>query len=176
MIRTIALITTVALAPLPALADGAADPVNRIMQIATERWATTEGGTTGYFDSIDRDFSKTFADTYRENKKYPAYEESDDPFDYDVITSSQDGCPLKDITISPPGDKNDVSVVDVSFKLWTCAPEAESQAKVNALKFDVVVEGGRPVISDVHRLTEGKWDSLLSEMKEAIARGKSAQQ
>lgn len=176
MIRTIALVTTFVLAPLPALAEDAADPVNRIMHIATERWATTEGGATGYFDSIDRDFSKTFADTYRENKKYPAYEESDDPFDYDVITASQDGCPLKDIAVSPPGDENGVSVVDVSFKLWTCAPDAESQARINKLKFDVVVEGGKPVIADVHRLTEGKWDSLLDEMKEAIERGKSAPQ
>lgn len=173
--KTCALALLILVSPVAASAQSVADPVNRIMDVATGIWATNEGGSVGYFDNIDRDFSKSFADTYRENKKYPAYEGSDDPFDYDVITSSQDGCPLKDVKISTPGDKDGTSVVDVSFKLWTCAPDAESQAKVNELKFDLVMEDGKPVISDIHRLSEGKWDSLLAEMKDNIERGKNPQ-
>ena len=174
--KTLALTLLIMVLPVAASAQSAADPVNRIMDVATGIWATNEGSSVGYFDNIDRDFSKSFADTYRENTKYPAYDEGDTPFDYDVITSSQDGCPFKDVKISPPGDKDGTSVVDVRFKLWTCAPDAESQAKVNQLKFDVVTEGGKPVISDVHRLSDGKWDSLLAEMKENIERGKNPQQ
>jgi hypothetical protein len=163
------------LMPFAAFAASLEDPVNRIIDVAKARWETNEGTTTDYFDSLDRDFSKNFAATYRENTKYPAYDEGDTPFDYDVITSSQDGCPLKELTVSPAGDVNGVTVVDVRFKLMTCAPDPESQARVSELKFDVVVEDGKPVISDIHRLSEGKWDSLVEEMKGNIERGKNPQ-
>lgn len=174
--KRIAIALAAALLPIMAHAESPADPVNRVMDIAKARWETTEGSPLDYFDGLDEDFSKAFAVTYREAAKYPAYEDSDSPFDYDVITSSQDGCPLKDVTISPQGEKDGVSVVAVSFKLWTCAPDAESQAKVNELKFDVVMENGKPLISDVHRLSEGKWDSLVGEMKQQAEDGKKAQQ
>lgn len=174
--KLFALALTAALLPAAAFAQSAADPVNRIMEVAKARWQSTEGMAPDYFDGLDEDFSKAFSTVYREAAKYPAYDEGDSPFDYDVITSSQDGCPLKDVTVSPEGEKNGVTVVAVSFKLWTCAPDAESQAKVNELKFDVVTENGKPLISDVHRLSEGKWDTLLGEMKENIERGKESSQ
>lgn len=161
------------LIPLTAFAASPEDPVSRIMDVAKARWETNEGTTTGYFDNLDRDFSRNFAVTYRENMKYPAYDEGDTPFDYDVITSSQDGCPLKDLAVSPASDANGVTVVDVRFRLMACAPDPESQARVNELKFDVVMEDGKPVISDVHRLSEGKWDSLVEEMQGNIERGKN---
>ena len=165
------------LLPLAAHAESAADPVNRIMDVAKARWASVEGSGTDYFEKLDRDFSKSFVAVYREATKYPAYDEGDSPFDYDVITSSQDGCPLKDIKVSPEGEKQAISVVDVSFKLWTCNTDAESLAKVNELKFDVVMEDGKPVISDIHRFQEGKWDTLVGEMKDNIEYGKkNAQQ
>lgn len=166
----------IAFSPIAALAQSATDPVNRVMDIAKARWETAEGPPLDYFDGLDEDFSAAFAATYREAAKYPAYEDGDSPFDYDVITSSQDGCPLKDVKVSPQGEKDGISTVAVSFKLWTCAPEAESQAKVNELKFDVVTENGKPLISDVHRLSEGKWDSLVGEMKQQAEDGKKAQQ
>jgi len=173
--KRLALISLAFLMPLTAFAASPQDPVNRIMDIAKARWEISEGTTTDYFDNLDRDFSKKFAATYRENTKYPAYDEGDSPFDYDVITSSQDGCPLKELTVSPEGDANEVAVVDVSFKLMACAPDPESQARVSELKFDVVTEDGKPVISDVHRLSEGKWDSLVKEMLDNIERGKNPQ-
>ena len=149
-------------------ADSAVDPVNRIVKVAEARWATTEGNAPDYFDNLDRDFSKSFAAVYREATKYPAYDGGDSPFDYDVITSSQDGCPLRDIKITPEGEKDGVNVIAVSFRLMACAPDAESQAMVSQLKFDVVMEDGEPAISDIHRFSEGKWDTLVGEMKDGI--------
>lgn len=173
--KALAMALAVALLPLMAHAQSPAEPVNRIIDVAKARWESTEGPTPDYFDGLDEDFSEGFAATYREAAKYPAYEEGHSPFDYDVITSSQDGCPLKDVIVSPQGEKDGVHVVAVSFKLWTCAPDADSQAKVNELRFDVVMENGKLLISDVHRLSEGKWDSLVAEMKDAIERGKNPQ-
>ena len=166
--KFLAIALTAALFPVAAHAESAADPVHRIMKVAEVRWATMEGDTPGYFDNLDRDFSKEFATIYREAAKYPAYDGGDSPFSYDVITSSQDGCPLKDIKISPDGEKGGVSVVTVSFRLMACSPDAESQAAVSRLKFDIVSEGGRPVISDIHRFSESKWDTLVGEMKDGI--------
>lgn len=166
--RIFAIALTAALLPVVAQAGTAADPVNRIMKIAEARWASVEGNTPGYFDAIDRDFSESFATVYREAAKYPAYDGGDSPFDYDVITSSQDGCPLEDVKISPDSEKDGVSVIAVSFRLMACAPGAESQARVSELKFDVVTENGKPVISDVRRFSEGKWDTLVGEMKDGI--------
>ena len=174
--KLFALALTATLLAAEAFAQSATEPVNRIMEVAKARWQTTEGLTPDYFDGLDEDFSKAFAVVYRESAKYPAYDEGDTPFDYDVITSSQDGCPLKDVTVSPESEKDGVTVVDVSFKLWTCAPDAESQAKVNELKFDVVMENGKPLIADIHRLNEGKWDTLVGEMKENIEIGKKGAQ
>jgi len=174
--KFLALVLTAALLPAVAHAESAIDPVTRIMKVAEARWATTEGGAANYFDHLDRDFSQDFAAVYREAAKYPAYDGGDSPFDYDVITSSQDGCPLKDMTISPAGEKDGISTVAVSFRLMACAPDAESQAIVSELKFDVVTEGGKPVIADVHRLSEGKWNTLLGEMKDGLEYARKAQQ
>jgi hypothetical protein len=172
----LALVAT--LLPFTAHAGSAVDPVQRIMDVASARWDNTEGGGKDYFDAIDRDFSKDFIAVYRGAQKYPAYDGSDQPFDYDVITSSQDGCPLKDVRLSPAGEKDGVTTIDVSFRLWACVPDdSATQAKVSELRFDVVMEGGKPVISDIHRLNEGKWETLVGEMKENIAYGeKNAQQ
>lgn len=169
--KILALALAATLLPLAAHAESTADPVQRVMDVALARWET-DGPGKDYFDNIDRDFSKDFIAIYRGAQKYPAYDGSDSPFDYDVITSSQDGCPLKDIKISPTGEKGGITVVDVSFRLWDCVPNDEAtRAKVNELKFDVVMEGGKPVIADIHRLQEGKWDTLAGEMKETIAYG-----
>lgn len=151
-------------------ASAAIEPVNRIIDIAKARWETTDANGPDYFDKLDRDFSKKFVATYKQASKYPVYDGSDSPFDYDVITSSQDGCPLKDISVASEDEKNGVTVVDASFKLWTCADD-ESRDKVSQLKFDVVTEGGKPVIDDIHRNNDGKWDSLLAEMNDIIKSG-----
>ena len=174
--KFLAIVLTAVLLPLAARAESAADPVNRIMDIAKARWESTDGPAGDYFENLNRDFSRSFAAVYREAQKYPVYDGSDYPFDYDVITSSQDGCPLKDLTVSPQGERDGASVVAVSFRLWTCAPDAESQATVNELKFDVVTENGKPVISDIHRLTDGKWDTLVGEMQQNIEYNTKAQQ
>jgi hypothetical protein len=154
------------LLPGLALAASPDEPVKRIMDITAARWASDAAEAPDYFDALDRDFNATFAAAYREAAKHPAYDDADSgPFDYDVITSSQDGCPLKDIKIAAGAEKAGVTEVTASFKLWSCAPDAETQGQVSEVKFDVVTENGKPVISDIHRLSEGKWDSLVEEMK-----------
>jgi len=156
----------------PALAAGAEDPVKTVMDIAVGRWLENSSGQD-YFDkpAIATLYSEAFQANYHAAEKYPAYDGGTSPFEYDVITSSQDGCPLKDLKIAESGQKGGVTTVDVSFRLWDCAETAEEKAKISELRFDVITEGGKAVIDDIHRKPEGKWDSLKVELQETVKRG-----
>lgn len=176
--RAISLLIFSALMPLAAQAASPEAPVKEIMDVAASRWATDAGGESDYFDAahLGTYYSKSFVQAYKDASKYPAYDDgSSDPFDYDVITSSQDGCPLKDVKIAAGAETSGVIEVDARFRLWACAPEVETQKQVTLVKFDVVVEDGKPVISDIHRLNEGKWDSLVGEMGEIVKAGQGQQ-
>lgn len=161
-----AMIALVALA-LPAIATAGPEtaPVKRIMKIAEARWATTEGTDEDYFDHIKRDFSKSFVKAYKEAAKHPATDGGTSPFDWDAVIDGQDGCPLKDIDITPGAEQDGKTVVEVHFRRWDCADDAAIKAKVETVKFDLVTEKGKPLIADIHHLGEdGKWDSLVSTM------------
>jgi hypothetical protein len=154
----------------PAFAAGPEDPVRSLMDLSSALWSDdpkVEG--QDYFDKdrIDTLYSKTFADAYREAAKHPLYDDASGPFGYDVITNGQDGCPLKDVTIANAGEKAGVTDIKVTFKLWTCYDDdPANKDKISEVHFDVITENGRPVISDIHRVTEGKQDSLLKEMQD----------
>ena len=100
----------------------------------------------------------------------PAYETDDggpgDPFGYDVVTASQDGCPLEDVNISADPEQGRITSVKVTFKLWRCLDQPELQESVNEVHFDVIAENGRYVIGDIHRVGPSDEDSVLVEMKQ----------
>ena len=75
-------------------------PVNEIMQEAVKGWAEEAQAGEDYFSParLGRIYSEDFAKAYREAAKFPAYEEGDSPFDYDVIVSGQDSCSIKDLS------------------------------------------------------------------------------
>ena len=168
MIRT-TLVILATLAPLAASAASIEDPVRSVMDIAVARSQPDSPGTD-YFEKayLDADYSKAFRQVYRTAAQYPAYDGGTSPFDYDPITNSQDGCPIKDLKIAKGAEKKGVTIVNVSFRLWDCAESAEEKARLSKLRFDVISEDGKPVINDIHRSSEGKWNSLVREMKETI--------
>ena len=93
-----------------------------------------------------------------------------DPFGYDVITSSQDGCPLQELTTKTGPGAAGVTDVTVTFKPWTCVEDMQAKNSVSEVHFDVIDENGKPVIDDIHRVTDGERDSLVEEMQ-TIAKG-----
>jgi hypothetical protein len=171
--RTLIIVVLTCLASA-ALADDAEMPVYHIMDVAIARWKTMADFGVDYFDRthLGQDFSQGFQSAYKAASKFPAYDDgSSDPFDYDVITSSQDGCPLKDIAISDRGRKGDVSDIMVTFRLWDCSDDKAMKKQVSELHFDVITESGRPVISDIHRVHDGVRDSLVREMQDIVKNG-----
>jgi hypothetical protein len=174
--RSPLLVLALALFSTASLAADTSEPVREVMRITEENWNSGDDELKSIFDAdpLTRLFSSRFREAYAEASKHPAYETENggagDPFGYDVITASQDGCPLKEVNIVPAPAAGAKSEVTVTFKLWTCVDDADLKDGLNEVRFDVVEENGKPVIDDIHRVADGESDSLIEEMQ-AIAKG-----
>ena len=159
----------------PSFAAGPDEPVRSIMDLASALWSDNPPENTDYFDKDHIGlFSKDFVAIYRETEKYPIYEEGGTPFGYDVLTNSQDGCPLKDVAIAPGTDMAGTTDVKVTFKLMTCYADDPNKDALSEVHFKVVTEDGQRVIADIDRIIDGKPASLMAEMKEIIKAGQEA--
>ena len=146
-----------------------ADPVRTLMDLATALWSDNPPADKDYFDKEHIAlFSKDFVAAYREAEKYPVYEEGGSPFGYDVITNSQDGCPLKDVTITSGAETAGTTDVKVTFKLMSCFADDPGKDALSEVHFKVVTEDGKSVISDIDRIIDGKPVSLVAEMKDIV--------
>jgi hypothetical protein len=158
-----------------AFAAGPDEPVKAIMDLATQLWSDNPPADKDYFDKDHIGlFSKEFVTLYRDVEKYPIYEGGSNPFGYDVVTSSQDGCPLKDVSIAPGPETSGTTDVKVTFKLMSCYPDDPGRDAVSEVHFKVVSQDGKPVIADIDRIVEGKPVSLVTEMKEIVKTGQEA--
>jgi len=168
LIRALGL-TAMMVCAMPALA-GPEAPVKTIMDLAAAMSSNTAPPGADYFDKDHIGlFSKGFIAAYDEARKY-SYLEDGGVFEYDVITNSQEGCPLKDISIAPGPDAAGASKVEVTFKLMACYQDET----VSEVHFKVVTERGKPVISDIDRIVDGKPVSLMDEMKDIAKEGAAA--
>ncbi len=128
--RTIPVIV-VLLMPLAAHADPLA-PVNEVMNVTRQLWSEDRAARAGLFRSgirLSRLYSAEFTPRTRQRSKNPAFgleegESEGNPFDYDVIANSQDGCPLEDIKAEKTAEAAGVVTVTVTFKLWRCVEDA----------------------------------------------------
>lgn len=160
------LLTSVAMAAEPT------DPVRRVMDVTVANWGNAESEWSYIFDPepLQQLFSRQFQAAFRDASKRPAYETDDggpgDPFGYDVVTASQDGCPLEDVAVNAGPEQGGLTKVKVTFKLWRCLDQPELRDSVNEVQFDVVSEDGRFVIDDIHRVSDGDQDSVLAEMRQ----------
>ncbi len=155
--------------PLQAMAADVLAPVKVVMDLTVANWAAGSQGDKDLFSQelLGSNYSRDFAEKYRAASKFPAFEGSDSPFDYDVIVNGQDGCPLQEISMVPAAPKDGVTDVDVKFKNTTCfGPEPEYQ-QFRELHFSVITEAGREVVDDIHpEVDEGKFGSVKADMVE----------
>ncbi|MDO1583883.1 hypothetical protein [Rhizobium oryzicola] len=174
--RTMPLALILSILTSGAFAAEATDPVKQVMDMTKTNWESVDADWKFIFDAdpLSKLYSKRFQAAYNEAAKHPAYETENnqpgDPFGYDVITDSQDGCPLKDVTIASAGTKDNVTDVKVTFKLWTCIDDPQIKDTVNEVHFDVITEDGKPVIDDIHRVADNERDSVFKELQE-LAKG-----
>lgn len=159
----------------PAHAADPAVPVKEIMQEAVKGWAEEPQQGEDYFSAgrLSRIYSADFAKAYREAAKFPAYDEGDSPFDYDVIISGQDSCSINDLSIVAGPETAGKSDVKVTFDNTHCFGDRAADWKPSELHFIVMEEGGREVIDDIVRT--GESGSLKAELQ-AIAREGASRQ
>ncbi|OLP60119.1 hypothetical protein BJF93_10070 [Xaviernesmea oryzae] len=157
-------------------------PVREIMDEAERGWSETPAGETrDYFDAerLKRIYSRDFNRAYAAAAKFPAYEDSSSPFDYDVVVSGQDSCTLQDVRIEQKPAEAAVTPVDVSFDNKHClAEEGAPPPDRSTLIFRMVEEDGRPVIDDIVRPdAAGSLKGELDEIARVAAEeaGKDAQ-
>ena len=175
LILVFALMLGSMLTPSAAALAAPDEPVKAIMDLATALWSDKPPEGKDYFDKDHIGlFSKDFIALYRETEKYPIYQEGGSPFGYDVVTNSQDGCPLKDLTIAPGVDTAGTSEIKVTFKLMSCYADDPGKDALSEVHFKVVTEDGKSVISDMDRMIDGKPVSLVAEMKDMIKAGQQA--
>jgi hypothetical protein len=162
------------LATSPAWAADPLAPAKTLMDMISRNWDENEGDYIDYFgDAPLKDlYSKAFADAYREAAKHPVFDDPQSgPFDYDVMTDSQDGCPVTDIGYKAGETKDGATDVEVTFKFFTCWTNDETvRDKVTKLHVAVAEEDGRAVIADIIRERDEGDGSLMKEMQD-IAKG-----
>jgi len=174
--RTLPLALALSFLSTVSVAAEPVDPVKEVMKVTEENWNSNDSDWKFIFDPdpLARLFSQRFQTAYADAAKHPAYETENnqpgDPFGYDVVTASQDGCPLQDIVIAPGVAANGKTDFKVTFKQWTCIDDADLKDTASEVHFDVIDEGGKPVIDDIHRVADGESDSVVEEMQ-SIAKG-----
>ncbi|TXH84324.1 MAG: hypothetical protein E6Q77_02795 [Rhizobium sp.] len=155
-----------------ALAADATTPVKAIMDATVSNWA---GGDSDWQDIFDDSrlkdiYSKDFAAKYEAAAQFPAADEDGiSPFDYDVIVNAQDACPLEELKIAAQPPKNSVTEVLATFKKSTCMGSDADYQKVTTVRFEVIEEGGRPVVDDIVTDDDsGNPSSLKSVMQDLV--------
>jgi hypothetical protein len=143
---------------LPGLsrAADAAAPVRDIMDATVKNWSGADSDWIDIFgdDMLGRLYSRDFVAKYRAAAEKPAADEDGiSPFDYDVIVNGQDACPLEDLSIAAQPAAGSTTEVVTTFKKATCMDDASDRQALTTVRFEVIEEGGKPVVDDI--MTEG---------------------
>lgn len=161
--------------PAQAAEAPATAPVQSIMDVATQKWADTGPDTPDYFDpAYIGNFSARLRKLYAQASKHPAFdtdEETGNPFDYDPILSRQDGCPLKDVTLTEAGKTGAATDIVARFKGGTCfeGVSPEERDAISQIQFRVITEDGKPVIDEAITGEGDEKYALSDELKAIIS-------
>jgi hypothetical protein len=183
MMPRIGLVALALLLPLSAEAADFKAPVSELMAAAATNWQDLGTDTNAdpetpppYVDYFSEDFlkrlySKDFVAKYREAAKYPAYEDSTSPFDYDPIIGGQDGCALKDVAITEGQPANGAEDVTVTFDNSYCFGDRTADWQPEKLVFKLIEEDGHAVVDDIERTSFDDGASLKKELEEIAQEG-----
>jgi hypothetical protein len=158
----------------PAAAFSPEQPVKALVDATVDNWAGVNEEFTFVLGEqmLDTVYSKAFAKAYRDAKAKISADAGDgedyEPFGYDIITNSQDGCPLQDVKSNLASSEAGRAEVIVSFKHFACMGDQEEYQLFNVVHFDVVSEGGKAVIDNIrHKSDEGE-QSLRDDLDDIL--------
>ena len=102
-------------------------------------------------------------------KKQESAENGGYLLDADPITFSQDGCPLKDLSIETMDERDGWTPVGARFKAFYCLDEVYNP-KESITQFVVLKEDGRFVIDDIQKIAEGKVAESIKSQLEILSK------
>ncbi|MGF0538410.1 hypothetical protein ACQQ2Q_10470 [Agrobacterium sp. ES01] len=157
--------------PIAAFAGDMTPPVKTVMDITADNWSEDGGEGRDIFadDLLNSIYSKAFVAEYRAAAKYPVFDDSTTPFDYDVILNAQDGCALEDLSISQGQTSDGVTDVVARFNNTKCFGDAPENLRVEEVHFDVIDEDGHAVIDDIHPPSDGNLQGSVRADMQLIA-------
>ncbi len=148
-------------------------PVKAVMDATVSNWAGGDSDWQDIFDDskLSQLYSKDFVAKYQAAAQFPAADEDGiSPFDYDVIVGGEDACPLEDLTISPNAPSDGKTEVVAQFKKSTCMGTDAAYQTYTSVRFEVIEEGGKPVIDDILTTDESGNVGSLREAMQAIVK------
>ncbi|MFN7165551.1 MAG: hypothetical protein ACK4NV_00780 [Pannonibacter sp.] len=154
------------LLPTAALAADVLAPVREVMSATEANWREGASEFQDVFaeDRLVRLFSKDFVERYRKAASTEYAKEAGSPFSYDVVVNGQDGCALRNITITPGPAKGGATEVLAKFQNLTCFGNDQEYQAFTETRFKVITEDGKPVIDDIITMMDGSALSIKSEL------------
>jgi hypothetical protein len=162
-------------APQISIAADMMSPVREIMDATVKNWGGSDSDWVDIFDEakLAGRYSKDFIAKYQAAAQNPAADEDGiSPFDYDVIVNGQDACPLEGLSIVPQPANGATTEVIAKFKTSTCMEGVPDPQVETVVRFEVMEEGGKPVVDDI--ITEGEAGQPPNSLKQtmvSIAKG-----
>ncbi|TPW28766.1 hypothetical protein FJU08_15630 [Martelella alba] len=135
----------------PALAGATDDPVAEVMAVTVNNWSPEAAVQEDLFspDRLKRLFSRDFNARFEKAVAVSGVGDGGSPFDYDVVVNAQDGCPLEDLTISPPLVTGGTTVETARFRFMACIGAEPAYQAFSETRFLLVDEGGHLKIDDI---------------------------
>lgn len=169
--KTLFIASTIVLFAQPVLAFKPLEPVNTVMSVTAKNWSS-ESDYKYIFDEdlLSSLYSTSFITAYLDAAKKSVYaDENDDaadPFGFDVVTNSQDGCPIEELNIVGDGSATKESNIVATFKVWACMTGNDMSEMKNEVHFKVIEENGRAVIDDIIQIMPDEKMSIRDMMME----------
>jgi hypothetical protein len=158
----------------PAAAFSPEEPVKALVDATVDNWAGVNEEFTFVLGEtmLNTVYSKAFAKAYRDAKAKITADAGDgedyEPFGYDIITNSQDGCPLQDVKSNIASSAGGKAEVVVSFKHFSCMGDQKEYQLLNVVHFDVVEEGGRAVVDNIRHQGDDGEQSLRDDLEDIL--------
>jgi hypothetical protein len=154
-------------AALPAHAADVTGPVRELMNAASANWSE-EGGDEDYTseDRMARLYAPDFARVIEEAVGHASRLNKDTVLGFDMITGSEDGCPLKGVKIAQQKPEADFIPVFVEFKPFTCLKGSPKRNMLMKVLFMMGEYDGVYKIDEIFRTVRGnEVISLSTEFK-----------
>jgi hypothetical protein len=153
----------------PAFAVDVTGPVRELMKAAATNWSE-EGGDEDYTseDRMSRLYAPSMASIIEEAVGHASRQNKETVLGYDMLTGSDDGCPLQGLKITQKKPEADFIPVFVEFKPFTCLKANPKQNMLMQVLFMMGEYDGVYKIDEIFRTVKGNEVISVSDEFSAV--------